>query len=231
MFFVEEVKMKRVLFVLMCVGVVSMASAEVFLLTDGGSGSPYGDTGGFVVDIDTTYNSSWNMPLVAGQQYRIESISIWEASDAKSPADATPVYLAVFDSTYAGFDGDTSAEYLLHSDNAIDHTATPDTSKITYTFTDLIVTAGSDGWLGDGLLYFLWDNDTVRNNWQGSGGVHPYQRIDSNPAAAGYGAAVFAFGSIQGSRVPEIEVTVTAVPEPATLVLLGVGGLLLRRKR
>lgn len=223
--------MKRVLFVLMCVGVVSMASAEVFLLTDGGSGSPYGDTGGFVVDIDATYNSSWNMPLVAGQQYRIESISIWEASDAKSPADATPVYLAVFDSTYAGFDGDTSAEYLLHSDNAIDHTATPDTSKITYTFTDLIVTAGGDGWLGDGLLYFLWDNDTIRNNWQGSGGVHPYQRIDSNPAAADYGAAVHAFGSIQGSRVPEIEVTVTAVPEPATLVLLGVGGLLLGRKR
>lgn len=223
--------MKRLLFMVMCVGMVSMASAEVFLLTDGGSGSPYGDTGGFVVDIDTTYNSSWNIDLVAGQQYRIDSISIWEASDAKSPADPTPVYLAVFDSTYAGFDGDTSAEYLLHSDNAINHTLTPDTSKITYTFTDLIVTAGSDGWLGNGLLYFLWDNDTIRNNWQGSGGVHPYQRIDSNPAAANYGAAVHAFGSIQGSRVPEIEVTVSAVPEPATMLLLGLGVLAAVNKR
>ena len=229
--------MKKVLVVLMCMGLVSMASAEMLTITDGGSGSPYGDLSGFVLDVDTAYNNSgtsttgWDADLVAGQQYRIESISIWEASDAKSPPNATPVYLSVFDSTFAGFDGDTSAEYLLHSDNAIDHTATPDTSKITYTFTNLIVTAGSDGFGGNGLLYFLWDDDTIRNNFQTSGGVHPLQRIDSNPAAAGYGAAVWAFGAIQSSRVPEIEVSMTLVPEPATMVLLGLGSLLLRRKR
>lgn len=205
--------MKGLLTVLMSACLVTTASAGVFLITDGGSGNPYGDTGGFVVDIDTAFNSRWSEPLVAGQQYRIVSISIWEASDAKNPADATPVYLAVFD-TFAGFDGDTSAEYLVHSDNAINHTLTPDTTKITYYFTDLIVTAGNDGWVNDGLLYFLWDNDRTRNNFQASGGVHPYQRIDSNPAASGYGAAVYAFGAIQSARVPEIEITVAPLIAP-----------------
>lgn len=206
--------------------------AATLLITDGGSGTPYGDTQGFVVDFDSTY--AWSPAMVAGQTYRIDSISIWEASDAKNPADSTPVYLSVFDSTFAGFNGDTASSHLGFSDNAIDHTMTVDTSKITYTFTDLFVTADNDGALsGSGLLYFTWDDNTTRNNFQPSGGVHPYQRIDSNPAAAGYGAAIYAFGTIQTQRVPEIEITVTLVPEPsgAALAMGGAGLLILRRRR
>ena len=212
-------------------------SAQTLLLTDGGSGTPYGDTDGFVIDFDSSF-TSWQPALVAGATYRIDSISIWEASDAKTPANSTPVYLSVFDSTFAGFNGNTEPSHLGFSDNAIDHTATPDTSKITYTFTDLFVTADSDGALaGSGLMYFTWDDNTIRNNFQPSGGVHPFQRIDSNPSASdpAYGAAVFAFGAIQGMRVPEIEVTLTqVVPEPSTAAISGlacVGAALLLRRR
>jgi hypothetical protein len=199
-------------------------SAQTLLLTDGGSGNPYGDTDGFVIDFDSSF-TSWQPTLVAGATYRIDSISIWEASDAKSPANSTPVYLSIFDSTFAGFNGNTEPSHLGFSDNAINHTATPDTSKITYTFTDLLVTADSDGALGgSGLMYFTWDDNTTRNNFQPSGGVHPFQRIDSNPSASNpaYGAAVYAFGAIQGMRVPEIEVRLTQiVPEPSTVALAG----------
>lgn len=203
--------------------VAGTASAEINTITDGGSGLAFGDLEGFVVDIDTAYNASgastsgWDVDLVAGQQYRIDSISVWEASDSKDPVDSTPVYLSVFDSTFAGYTGDTSGSHLTYSDNAIVHTATPDTTKITYTFTDLIVTADDDGALsGSGLLYFLWDDDTLRNNWGGSGGVHPLQRIDANPATTDYGVAVHAFGAIQTNRVLEIEITMTAMIGPGT---------------
>lgn len=205
--------------------VAGSASAELLTLTDGGDGSPYGDTEGFVVDFDSSF-TSWSTTLVAGQSYSVDSISIWEASDAVA-GDRPPVYLSVFDSTFGGYDGDTSAEHLGFSDNAIDHGLTPDTSKITYTFTGITVTADSDGALsGSGLLYFFWDDDTIRNNFSGSGGVQPYQRIDSNPSASdpAYGAAVHAFGAIQTSRVPEIEISVTAIPEPATIGLVGIFG-------
>ncbi|MCA9236786.1 MAG: PEP-CTERM sorting domain-containing protein [Planctomycetales bacterium] len=208
------------------------ASAATLTLTDGGDGLPYGDTSGFVVDFDATY--AWSPSLVAGQTYSIESISIWEASDSAATPNNTPVYLSVFDSTFAGFTGDTSGSHLGFSDNAIDHTATPDTSKITYTFTGITVTADNDGALGgSGLVYFTWDDNTTRNNFGTSGGVHPYQRIDSNPPAADYGAAVFAFGAIQTSRVPEIEITVRPVPEPSTLALFGLSslGVLATRRR
>jgi hypothetical protein len=212
------------------------ASAQTMLLTDGGSGLPYGDTDGFVIDFDSSF-TSWQPALIAGASYRIDSISIWEASDSKSPANSTPVYLSVFDSTFAGFNGNTEPSHLGFSDNAIDHTTTPDTSKITYTFTDMFVTADDDGTLsGSGLLYFTWDDNTTRNNFQPSGGVHPFQRIDSNPSASdpAYGAAVYAFGAIQGMRVPEIEVTLTqVVPEPSAVVLVSLGciGLKMLRRR
>ncbi len=205
------------------------AASATLLLTDGGSGNPYGDTGGFVVDFDSSF-TSWQPALVAGKTYSIDSISIWEASGAKDPEDNTPVYLSAFGSSFSvgGFDGDTSDSHLGHSDNAIDHTATPDTSKITYTFTNLLVTADSDGSFGgSGLVYFTWDDDTTRNNFQASGGVHPYQRIDLNPSAAdpANGAAVYAFGIIQGLRVPEIEISVTeVVPEPSAFALIGLVG-------
>lgn len=214
------------------------AQASTLLITDGGSGTPYGDTGGFVVDFDSSF-TNWDPDLVAGQTYRIDSISIWEASDSNNPVNSTPVYLSVFDSSFVGFTGDTSASHLGFSDNAIDHTATIDTTKITYTFTDLFVTADADGLIaassGSGLLYFLWDDDTVRNNFGASGGVHGYQRIDTNPNAndPAYGVAVYAFGAIQAQRVPEIEISVTMIPEPSSFGLAALAGVgcFVRRRR
>jgi hypothetical protein len=197
----------------------SLAAASTLLITDGGSGNPYGDTSGFVVDFDASY--SWTPSLIPGRSYTIDSISIWEASDFLTPNN-TPAYLSVFDHTFGGFTGDTSASYLGHSDNAIDHTATPDSSKITYYFSNIVVTADDDGMLsGTGLVYFTWDDDTVRNNFGISSGVHPFQRIDSNPAAVEFGAAIYAFGAIQPNRVPEIEVSVTLLPVPEPCSLLG----------
>lgn len=202
------------------------ASAGTLTITDGGDGLPYGDTDGFVVDFDSTY--AWSPALIPGRIYSIDSVSIWEASDSKDPPNSTPAYLSVFDSTFAGFNGATEAAHLGHSDNAIDHTATTDSAKITYTFSDIFVTADNDGALsGSGLVYFTWDDDTTRNNFGTSSGVHPYQRIDSNPPAADYGAAVYAFGAIQPQRVPEIEISVTLqpIPEPSALALVALASL------
>lgn len=233
---------------LLCLAAGSIAaanvSAEVITIDSGNASGAYDTLVGFVVDVDTTYNSSapthstgWQGSLVAGQQYRIDSISLWEYSDTSTANENndTPVYLSVYDyeawDANGGFNGSAGTTHLKHSDNAIAHTDTVDGTKITYTFTDLTVTAGSDGWLGDGSLLFSWDDDTTANNY-GSQGIHGLARVNADTAT--YGAAVMGQGSwLRTDRVTDIEITVTAIPEPATLGLIAIfgGSVLFIRRR
>ncbi len=61
--------MKRLLFVLMCVSLASMASAEVVVVYRSDSGAAYGNTRGFRIDFDastTSANVDWTPDLVDG---------------------------------------------------------------------------------------------------------------------------------------------------------------------
>lgn len=200
--------------------------ASTYVLEDDKGGNSFGNTAGIVLDVDTTFNAFWGPDLVSGQQYTLDSISFYENSNTVGAR-----YVSVYTGTGI-YDGNTSDTHLGHSTNTIDFSTVTNGSLVTFNFTGITVTAGSDGWLGEGSLFFGWDNDATRNNNSSSEDNAVFRiNVDTAPSTV-QGAAIYAFGGISGNRSPELQVSLTPVPEPSVALLSGLGVLgLLRRRR
>lgn len=218
--------MKRVLLVLMCVSLAAIASAEVVEVYDN-TGDSYGNTQGFRIDFDASTSSAnvdWTPDLVDGQVYSLDSLTLKADS---SNVTATGVYLGV----YTGYDAGTGtwSGFLGVSDQAYDWgTPTVDT-ELAYTFTGITVTVDSTVGSGSGLLYFMYQYGTeARTAYEITRATCKWnlgmEDTFANIIDTGNGGVV-------GARAPEYAAQLTAVPEPATMLLLGLGGLLLRQKR
>jgi hypothetical protein len=217
--------MKRILLVFMCVALASMASAELVVVYDN-DGDAYGNTRGFRFDFDastTSANVDWTPDLVDGQIYSLDSLTL--KSDSAN-LTATAVYIGV----YTGYDAVTGiwSGFLGVSDQAHDWgTPTVDT-VLEYTFTGINVTADSVVGSGSGLLYFMYQYGTdARTTYEITRATCKW-----NLGMDGTFANVIGDnGVIVSNRAPEYAAQLTAVPEPAAMALLGLGAMLLRRKR
>ena len=215
------------------------ASAATYIIQDGAtppsSGAAFGATNGVALAVDTTYNTAfsansplWEPDLVAGQSYFLNSITLYSSGSAN--ADPTALFLSVFNSSFAGFDGDTAAEHLGFSTNSVSFTGGTG-QAVTWNFSGIQVTADSDGSLttGSGTLYFFFDDDTTRNNLN-AGPQRAVFRMDANTAGNTVGSGVMSGNTAAPitDRAPEMQAQLTAVPEPTTFAMLlgGVGVLI-----
>ena len=222
--------MKRFVFVLMCVCLVSMASAEIITVSDS-LANTYGNTQGLVVDFDTStaglnadITSGWDPALASGQEYSVDSISV--ISGAEVLAGTGNVYLGA----YSGLDAGVLSGFLGTSTNAIDFTATANGDWVTFNFSGLNVTADTVTGSGTGMLYFIFQQDG--NAKTGTGGDEiRLHRINIDTTIDQSLSSVIAYGGLSTLRSLEYEAQITPIPEPATVVLLGLGTLAALRKR
>lgn len=216
--------MKEVLFFLMCVGLVSMASAEFVSATDG-DGNLYGNTEGFRVDFDATPAAAadWTPDLISEQTYNLDFLSVRNGSNT----DAAPVYLGVYTSFSAG----TWSGFLGASNNAIDFTAVAAGAWSQFTFTGISVTVDSTVGSGSGMLYFMFQTDTAAHSAaMVNRSIQRNNGYPSDPVIGQWLANIIAYGGVVDARAPEYQAQLT-IPEPASLALLAAGVLAIRRKR
>ncbi len=215
--------MKRVVFVFMCMALASMVSAGIVEVYDN-TGDAYGNTRGFRIDFDastTSVNVDWTPDLVDGQIYSLDSLTL-KADSTNSTV--TPVYLGV----YTGFDAGVWSGFLGVSDQAYDWGTPAVDTVLTYTFTGINVTADSVVGSGSGLLYFMYQYGTeARTTYEITRATCKWNL----GMADTFSNIIGDNNAIVSDRSPEYAAQLTAVPEPVTMVLLGLGGLLLRRKR
>jgi len=200
-----------------------MVSAEVVTVYDN-TGDSYGNTQGFRIDFDastSSVNVDWTPDLVDGQVYSLDSLTLKADS---TNVTAIPVYIGV----YTGYDAGVWSGFLGVSDQACDWgTPTVDT-VLAYTFTGINVTADSVVGSGSGLLYFMYQYGTqARTAYEITRATCKWN-LGMNGT---FSNVIGDGGVIVSDRAPEYAAQLTAVPEPVTMVLLGLGGLLLRRKR
>jgi hypothetical protein len=211
---------------------VSTGTSQAIVYTANDAPAGAGNTfqaAGVAIDIDSSYSSLLYDSLpVSGQVYRVVSVSLYIAP---IPGETGNRYLSVFDYTFTGFGVDTSGSHLGHSDNAIDVGAATSGELVTWTFNNsmILVTADSAGWnTGTGMLYFTGDTDQNRNN-NGAQGIN-YFRIDGDQSPVLYGSSVYNNG-VLSARVPELIVTLVAIPEPSVALLSGLGVFALLHRR
>jgi hypothetical protein len=218
--------MKSVLFMLMCVCLVSVASASIITVTDG-TGNTYGDCFGAAVDFDAALNPTlapWTPALVAGQQYSVDSLSLRE-----NTADTGNVYLGV----YTGFSANVVSGFLGVSTNTVDFSTVTNGDWAQFNFSGITVTADATPGSGSGVLYFIFQTGTeavnsaiVKRSMHRIDGWGSYLFTD-------YGSAAInpINGGLITNRALEYQASITAIPEPATMALLGLGALAMLRKR
>jgi hypothetical protein len=215
--------MKKILFVLLCAGLASLASAEVVVVYDN-TGDSYGNTQGFRIDFDASTSSAnvdWTPDLVDGQEYSLDSLTLKADS---GNVTATGVYLGV----YTGYDAGTWSGFLGVSDQAYDWGTPAVDTELEYTFSGINVTVDSTVGSGSGLLYFMYQYGTqARTTYEITRATCKWNLGMNDTFANVIGDG----GVIVSDRAPEYAAKLTVVPEPATMLLLGLGGLLLRRKR
>ncbi|NLW84171.1 MAG: PEP-CTERM sorting domain-containing protein [Phycisphaerae bacterium] len=223
--------MKKILCVLMCVCLVSVASAEFITVTDSVANT-YGNTQGMAIDFDTTtadlnaaITAGWAPALVDGQQYSLDSISL--RSGAEALAGTGNVYLGV----YQGLaEGGALSGFLGTSVNAIDWPAVTAGEWAQYTFSGINVTADSTVGSGTGMLYFVFQQTTDAKTTSYGDEIR-LQRINVDTTINQALSSVIAYGGLSPQRAAEYQAVVTAVPEPATMVILGLGSLLALKRR
>lgn len=201
----------RLVAVLLTAGSASAASVSA---TDGGT-TVYGSTDGIEIDFDSTSAplAIWSPSLVNGQTYSLNSLGV------RNGAATATEYLGV----YTGLSGNTLSGFLGASDSAIDFSTITSGNWATFTFSSINVTVDSTVGSGSGLLYFIFQPDAVTHASNPDQNIS-LQRFDSDTTVNQSLASIYALGAIQTVRSPEYQATLTPVPEPTSLALLGFSG-------
>jgi hypothetical protein len=207
------------------------ASAETIAVTDS-LANTYGNTQGLAIDFDTTIaglnstvTTGWAPALINGQQYGLDSISV--RTGAEVLAGTGIVYLGV----YSGLGtGGVLSGFLGTSTNTIDfknNNVTGDWK--TFDFSGISVTADSVVGAGTGMLYFVFQPTTAAKA-DSYGDEIRLHRINVDTTINQSLSSVIAYGGLSTLRSLEYQAQLT-IPEPATMLLLGLGSLLAARKR
>jgi hypothetical protein len=224
--------MKKTMTVLGALLTAGSVLAQSSSVTDtDGDGNIYGNVSGVVIDFDSTAASAavWSPPLSDGTTYNLNSLSFRQGATT----DAASLYLGV----YTGLASGVLSGFLGASANAINWSTVADGTWAQYTFSGINVTADSTVGSGSGLLYFVFQAETTAIGGTEVGDIS-LQRIN------GFGSTdtmltdlnhVIAYGAPVTTRALEYQATVTPVPEPASLAMIGLSGagllLAIRRQK
>lgn len=241
------------------VGVASAAQAAAINVTDG-NGNQYGNGQGLVIDFNTAAITApsggtgmCSPALTSGQAYTLGSVSVRSGVAAAGDVSfGSAVYLGVYDGMPAS--GANAPHFFGVSTNSISFTTATNGNWQAFNFsttTPITVTADSTVWnadgsttpsghtsanpagAGSGVLYFVFQTGTDALTGL-PGPVVKLQRIDGGPGneeMSLYHSVVIGNGGPVQSRTAEYQATLTAVPEPTSLALLGVSSLLVLRRR
>ena len=214
---------------------LSAANAATVLVTDG-TNNDFGDAGGVAIDFDATTGlaADWVADLSTSQTYFIDSLTLFRATNEASTGT---VYLGVYTSIGAS-PGKTLGGFQGVSTNTINLSTLGQNAPFTFTFSGFSVTPQQNPASGGDIRYFVFQTGTTAlANIDLSVRV-PIRRIDDNTTPAGFShqlAAVLQRGHptefLRTGRAPEYSATITPIPEPSALALLGIAGAVIAARR
>jgi hypothetical protein len=186
-----------------------------------------------MIDFDSTAASAavWSPALSAGTTYNLNSLSFRQGATT----DAASLYLGVYTGFTSQLYSGVLSGFLGASDNAINWSTIAGGTWAQYTFSGINVTADSTVGSGSGVLYFVFQAETTALAGTEVGDIS-LQRINgSNGSMATDLNNVIAYGAPVTTRALEYQATVTPVPEPASLAMIGLSGagllLAIRRQK
>ncbi|GEM_PF-977800 len=229
-------KQKPTLFSLFTFLLAGILTAATLTVDEAGTANSFGRTSGIAIDYNTsTSDAVWDTNLVDGQEYSVDSVSLYLNSWT---ADTDSYYLGVYtdittDAVGGGQD-DTLSGFLGTSTNALNLSALDGGSKdlVTWNFSGINVTADDTAGSGSGILYFILQTGTSALSTTGprpGQGEQSFHRIDGTSATfSDFLSATIEssfngndnFSDIVAIRPLEYQTTVTAIPEPSSLLLV-----------
>jgi len=216
--------------------------AASITVTEAGNANSYGRTSGVAIDFNTsTPDAAWDTNLTSGQQYSVDSVSLYLNNWDPAGDYYLGVYTGLTQDTNGGGSADTLSGFLGVSSNTVDLANSDGGAKdlVTWNFSGINVTADSTPGSGSGVLYFVFQTGTSALTEMGArpaATTQSFHRIDGTGEENLF--SEFLSATIEGSfndfdeemdlrsnRPLEFQATVTVIPEPSTFVLMGIVGV------
>ncbi len=213
------------LYSLAIIACCASASPAATLSISSGSSATFGRTDGVFVPFAAPAASNWSPTLVNGQVYAINSVSY-----IKNNTDATfaNLWIGIYTS-YTPTSGALSG-FLGSSSNSVAWGTAANGSTQNWNFSGVSATADTSSTL---YLMFQTSATAIGAQLDVAEGAIALRRLPDADGGLAAGAGIIqGEATTRNDRTPFMTLATTAVPEPSTLLLSTLGGLvLLRRKR